>query len=151
MAVKSKTKRKGFPPLSLDGVNFLAAEVRGAFPLEDRSELRTRAVLNTPNRPVAPAPLRPARPRAAALTAPPAAAWPTWTVRSCRCSHHVAAVSVPLQAARVAAPWRARLPRLVRWTAQSFPLERRPTDIHMPSQWMVDGASTWLRMCINSG
>ena len=30
MAVKSKAKRKGFSPLSLDAVNFLAADVRGA-------------------------------------------------------------------------------------------------------------------------
>ena len=30
MAIKSKTKRKGFSPLSLDAVNFLAADVRGA-------------------------------------------------------------------------------------------------------------------------
>ncbi len=30
MAVKSKTKRKGFSPFSLDAVNFLSADVRGA-------------------------------------------------------------------------------------------------------------------------
>src|ERR1035438_282082 len=30
MAVKSKTKRKGFRPESLDAVNFLSADVRGA-------------------------------------------------------------------------------------------------------------------------
>jgi hypothetical protein len=30
MAVKSKTKRKGFHPFSLDAVNFLSADVRGA-------------------------------------------------------------------------------------------------------------------------
>jgi MFS family permease len=30
LAVKSKTKRKGFSPFSLDAVNFLAADVRGA-------------------------------------------------------------------------------------------------------------------------
>jgi hypothetical protein len=53
-AVKSKTKRKGFPPLSLDAVNFLAADVRGALSLGDRNESRTRAVLDTPNHPVAP-------------------------------------------------------------------------------------------------
>ena len=30
VAVKSKTKRKGFSPFSLDAVNFLSADVRGA-------------------------------------------------------------------------------------------------------------------------
>jgi hypothetical protein len=32
MAVKSKTKHKGFNPFSLDAVNFLSADVRGAVP-----------------------------------------------------------------------------------------------------------------------
>jgi len=37
MALKSKTKRKGFSPFSLDAVNFLSADVRGAVGLTSMS------------------------------------------------------------------------------------------------------------------